>query len=88
MNIHFNLDGLSFTLGVIAFVIMAVTLTGILLGLKFRNIGYKIVVLLLSLGTAVLSFFCFQHEMNFPMIGTLFLFESFIGFVIIFVRKH
>jgi hypothetical protein len=88
MNIHFNLDGLSFTLGVIAFVIMAITLTGILLGLKFRSIGYKIVVFILSLGASVLSYFCFRHEMNFPMIGTLFLFESFVGFVIIFVRRH
>jgi hypothetical protein len=85
---NFNgLDDLDFYLGLIALAIMLVTLIGILLGLKFRSIGYKIVVFVLSLGTSVLTYFCFQHEINFPIIGTLFLVESFIGFAIIFVRK-
>lgn len=85
---NFNgLNDLFFYFGVAALVIMVITFIGILLGLKFRNIGYKIVVLILSLGAAVLSYFCFRHEFNFPMIGSLFLVESFIGFTIIFVRK-
>ena len=87
MNFNFNLSGLAFTLGVAALVIIAITFTVILLGLKFRSIGYKIVVLILSLGAAALSFFCFRHEMNFPIIGTFFLVESFVGFAIVFVRK-
>jgi len=44
-------------------------------------------VLFLSLGTSVLAYFCFRHEVNFPMIGALFVFESFVGFAILFVRK-
>jgi hypothetical protein len=88
MNINFNgLDDLSFYLAVTASVIMFLTFTGILLGLKFRSIGYKLFVLFLSLGTSVLAYFCFRHEINFPMIGALFVFESFVGFAIIFVRK-
>lgn len=88
MNFNFNLSGLAFSLGVAALVIMTITFTGILLGLKFRSTGYKILVLILSLGTSVLSYFCFRHEMNFPIIGSLFLVESFVGFAILFVRKH
>ncbi|AEA43266.1 hypothetical protein [Fluviicola taffensis] len=85
---NFNgLNNLTFYFGLAALAIMLVSLIGILLGLKFRSIGYKIVVLVLSLGAAVLSYFCFRHEFNFPMIGSLFLVESFIGFTIIFVRK-
>lgn len=88
MNLNFNLSGLAFTLGVPALVIMAITFTGILLGLKFRSTGYKLVVFILSLGTSALAYLCFRHEMNFPIIGTLFLAESFIGFTITFVRKR
>nr|WP_294862473.1 hypothetical protein [uncultured Fluviicola sp.] len=85
---NFNgLNDLDLYFGVAALAIMLVTLTGILLGLKFRTIGYKVVVLVLSLGVSVLSYFCFRHEINFPIIGSLFLVESLVGFAIIFVRK-
>lgn len=82
-----GLNDLDFYAGAIALVIMLLTFSGILLGLKFRNTGYKIVVLFLSLGTSVLAYFCFRHEINFPIIGSLFVFESFVGFALIFVRK-
>ena len=85
---NFNgLDNLDFYFGLTALVIMFVTLIGILLGLKFRSIGYKIVVFVLSLCAAVLAYFCFRHEIDFPIIGTLFSIECIIGFVIIFLRK-
>lgn len=86
---NFNgLNKLDFYFGVVALVILVLTLTGILLGLKFRTTGYKIVVFILSLGTSVLTYFCFRHEINFPIIGSLFLVESLAGFVITFWRKR
>jgi hypothetical protein len=85
---NFNgLNDLSYYIGSIALAIMFVTTLFILLGLKFRNTGYKIFVLLLALGTSVLAYFCFRHEMNFPIIGSLFLIETGIVFCIIFVKR-
>ena len=86
---NFNgLDDLDFYFGVAALVILALTLTGILLGLKFRTTGYKIVVFVLSLGTSVLTYFCFRHEIDFPIIGSLFLVESLTGLMIVFLLKR
>lgn len=88
MNFHLGgLNDLNFYFGVIALVLMAITLTGILLDLKIRSLGYKLFVLFLSLGTSVLAYFCYRHEVNFPMIGALFAIESAVGFVIVFMRK-
>jgi CHASE2 domain-containing sensor protein len=85
---NFNgLNDLDFYFGAIALAIMFVTAIFILLGLKFRSTGYKIFVLLLTLGTSVLAYFSFRHEMNFPIIGSLFLIETGMGIWIIFVRK-
>jgi hypothetical protein len=78
---NFNgLDHLNYTIGLYALAIMFVTVILILLGLKFRNLGYKAVVFVLSLGTLVLTYFCFRHEVNFPITGSLFLIESILGF--------
>jgi hypothetical protein len=85
---NFNgLDELDFYFGASALAIMFVTSVFILLGLKYSSTGYKIFVLLLTLGTSVLAYFCFRHEMNFPVIGSLFLIETGIGIRIIFVRR-
>ena len=85
---NFNgLNDLSYYIGSIALAIMFVTAVFILLGLKFRSSGYKIFILLLTLGTSVLAYFSFRHEVNFPVIGSLFLIETGMGIWIIFVRK-
>jgi CHASE2 domain-containing sensor protein len=85
---NFNgLNDLNYYIGSVALAIMFVTSVFILLGLKFRSSGYKIFVLLLTLGTSVLAYFCFRHEMNFPIIGSLFLIETAMGIWIIFVKR-
>jgi hypothetical protein len=86
---NFNgLNHLDFYIGAVALSIMFVTTILILLGLKFRSTGYKIVVLLLSFGTSVLAYFCFRHELNFTMIGSLFVIETGVGFWIALSRRR
>lgn len=49
--------------------LMFLQLAFILLGLKFRNRGYKIFLRILSLLMLVPVFFCFQDELQFYYIG-------------------
>jgi hypothetical protein len=83
MNLN-GLKDLDLYFGATALGIMLIILIAILLGLKFRSIGYKIFVVILSLGLLIPVYFCFRHELNFPIIGTLFLIESLAGFLIAF----
>ena len=52
--------------------ILAVQLIAIIFGLKFRSKGYKIFLAIISVLMLIPTFFCFQNELRFYLMGTLF----------------
>ena len=88
MNSFANgLEGLNlyFALIFCGFLLLQIIL--IFVGLKFKSRGYRIFLGTISVLMLILAFFCFQHELQFYLIGTAIMVSAFAGLFISFIRN-